>query len=294
MTALTLNHEFGLMRVRFRRTLSVSILLHVMLFLALILSRHLAPPDERLVEITWLEPDAVARVTEAVSDPIAVQAPPPPPQISVREKLGRNAEQAEQMRANLDALRPSSVASQALASLPTTSAALRNTAVATMAPVVRKQTPAQLNRGPGTHQPAVALTRGPTSSHKAAAVVAELPTPGQEPAAARAAAGAAAVRNLGGATLTGIVADRRIIQHTMPVYPSWAMTQAVEATVTLDLVVLPDGTVKPNVMVQKTAGYEDFDRNAVAAIRQWRFEPLTGSDAREQWGTITFRYRLHN
>ncbi|MCB1184861.1 TonB family protein, partial [bacterium] len=42
------------------------------------------------------------------------------------------------------------------------------------------------------------------------------------------------------------------------------------------------------------AGFQDFDDNAVAAIRQWRFAALTGNTAREQWGTITFRYRLHD
>ena len=80
-------------------------------------------------------------------------------------------------------------------------------------------------------------------------------------------------------------------------YPALAVqprTQAVEATVTLSLSVLPDGRVKQNVQIQKTAGFEDFDRNAIQAIRQWRFEPLTGYEAREQWGTITFRYRLND
>ena len=80
----------------------------------------------------------------------------------------------------------------------------------------------------------------------------------------------------------------------MPQYPGWATTQAVEATVTLYFLVMPSGLVKENVQVQKTAGFQDFDHNAVAAILQWRFEPLTGRDAREQWGTITFRYRLND
>ncbi len=140
------------------------------------------------------------------------------------------------------------------------------------------------------------MTRGPTSSHKTAAVVAEMPNQASTATATVATpeAGSTAVRNLGGATLTGLVADRRVLEHTMPTYPSWATTQAVEGLVTLYFLVMPNGQVKENVQVQKTAGYQDFDRNAVVAIRQWRFEPLTGNDVREQWGTITFRYRLNN
>jgi len=104
----------------------------------------------------------------------------------------------------------------------------------------------------------------------------------------------AAVRDLGGASLAGPVADRRVIDFTMPTYPAWATSQAVEATVTLYFLVLPSGQVKENIQVQKTAGFQEFDTNAVRALQSWRFAPLSGGDAREQWGTITFRYRLKN
>ena len=62
------------------------------------------------------------------------------------------------------------------------------------------------------------------------------------------------------------------------------------ASVRLYFIVLPGGEVKENVLIQKTGGYEDFDKNAIAALRAWRFEPLPGSS--EQWGEITFNYRL--
>jgi TonB family protein len=77
----------------------------------------------------------------------------------------------------------------------------------------------------------------------------------------------------------------------MPVYPEWAKEQAIEGTVTLRFFVLPDGRVKENIQVDRTAGFAAFDANAVAALAQWRFAPLTGNAA-EQWGSITFRYRL--
>ena len=78
----------------------------------------------------------------------------------------------------------------------------------------------------------------------------------------------------------------------VPVYPDWAKREAVEGSVTLYFVVRPDGSVKENVLVQKTAGFEDFDESARTALRAWRFEPLHGGRTGEQWGTITFHFRL--
>ena len=63
---------------------------------------------------------------------------------------------------------------------------------------------------------------------------------------------------------------------------------------TLYFVVRPDGTVKENILVQKTAGFGDFDDNARAALRAWRFEPLKNGRTGEQWGTITFHFRLRS
>ncbi len=300
MTALTLNQEFGLMQLRFRRTLAVSVGVHILLFAWLVINRQLMPALEPIVEITWLEQEPLPLpVTETpkpgeikpTPEPVIVQAKPV---LSVKQKLARNAGDANRVREQLSALQRSSVADKAVSSLPASAVDLLNTARATMAPLTRSQAPANLNRGDGPQQPAVALTRGPTSSHKTAAVVAATPSGISSAPAAQPDAASQAVRNLGGATLKGLVADRRVLEHTMPLYPAWATTEAVEATVTLYFLVMPSGLVKENVQVQKTAGYQDFDRNAVEAIRHWRFETLTGVDAREQWGTITFRYRLND
>jgi TonB family protein len=59
-------------------------------------------------------------------------------------------------------------------------------------------------------------------------------------------------------------------------------------------VVLADGRVKENVMVQRTSGFADFDQNAVDAILAWRFESLAAGKTGEQWGTILFHYRLRS
>ena len=99
-------------------------------------------------------------------------------------------------------------------------------------------------------------------------------------------------RTLAGATLMGPIADRGVIQQATPVYPDWAKGEAVEASVTLYFVVRPDGSVRENVLVQKTAGFEDFDESARTALRMWRFAPLREGRTGEQWGTITFHFRL--
>ena len=54
----------------------------------------------------------------------------------------------------------------------------------------------------------------------------------------------------------------------------------------------PQRVPSENIQVERTAGFADFDANAKTALSQWRFAPLTGGAAVEQWGSITFRYRL--
>jgi TonB family protein len=100
------------------------------------------------------------------------------------------------------------------------------------------------------------------------------------------------VTSLAGASLMGPVADRPLRSHTAPVYPQWAKANGVEATVSLHFVVRPDGRIKENIFVEKTSGYEDFDANAIAALRGWRFAPLGPGVTGEQWGTITFQFKL--
>jgi TonB family protein len=83
-----------------------------------------------------------------------------------------------------------------------------------------------------------------------------------------------------------------VIESRKPLYPDWAKHDMVEGSVTLYFIVRPDGSVKENVLVQRTAGFEDFDESARTALRGWRFAPLTGGRTGEQWGTITFNFRL--
>ena len=153
--------------------------------------------------------------------------------------------------------------------------------------------PVSLKRGgEGTAPaPALELTRG---GHGAAPALVATPAPPereQAPAPAKSSESVAR-RTIAGVTLMGPIADRAILSHPTPVYPEWAKRDAVEGAVTLYFVVRADGTVKENILVQKTAGFEDFDESARAALAAWRFEPLRDGAVGEQWGNITFRFRL--
>ncbi len=159
-TSLNLNREFGQMRLRFQRTLAVSIGVHVLFFAWLLIDRSLAPADEPIVEITWLDqqtlpvPEPLVVVPEEIT-PVPVKVEPVvaeiKPVLSVKEKLARNETSASQVREKMIALQPSSVADRIISTLPDASTSLLNTAQATMAPITRNQPPANLNRGPDSN-----------------------------------------------------------------------------------------------------------------------------------------------
>jgi len=156
--------------------------------------------------------------------------------------------------------------------------------------------PVSLSRGGSGSGPSLALTRGGGSGHGVAPAIAStgLPPAERPEAAAPPSGGETARRTLAGASLAGPIADRAILQMTQPVYPDWAKKEAVEGSVTLYFVVRPDGSVKENVLVQKTAGFQDFDESARTALRAWRFAALGAGRTGEQWGTITFHFRLRD
>jgi protein TonB len=82
------------------------------------------------------------------------------------------------------------------------------------------------------------------------------------------------------------------LQHVEPVYPSWALEQEIEGSVTLALVIGADGGVS-DVVVEESSGYADLDRSAAAAVRLWRFAPaLSGGKAVAVRATQRIRFSL--
>jgi TonB family protein len=311
MTAATLSMDFTQARSRTRRTMTVSIALHVLLFLWIALHPITQQEIPRITEITLLSPGDLA--------PAGSPAPPAPAPAAASPSAGLAATAPREVRfqrlARAADFAPDPQSPEALADqLTTRLAAMQQTAVTPTTGAATTIVPASLfgagaspagvpggtgpamalhRGGGGGGGPSLNLTRGGGGMGAAPALI------GAPAGVGGGAAGAparetesTARRNIAGATLLGPIADRAVLAHPLPGYPEWAKREAVEGSVSLYFVVRPDGGVKENIVVQKTAGFEDFDESARTALRGWRFEPLRSGRTGEQWGVITFNFRL--
>lgn len=300
--------ELDSIRARTRKAYGWSTVLHVILLIVWLATRTVTDEVEGVTEITLIEaapppaPTPKVEVARSAPDPGKPAMPSPKKEKLqlVREEHAEVAPVQDQaalrdrMRDRLESMRQSSSDTRTqIASLTTPASA------------VSRPQPAGLPNG-DVHADPVHLTRGskpvaapPLQLTRNAAPGRALPPPERirqsiaRPEAAPAQPTSGISREvLAGVTLTGPVADRELLSYETPEYPDWAKREAVEGSVRLYFVVLPDGRVKENVLVQATSGYEDFDRNATEALLAWRFEPLTGGAVGEQWGSITLHYRL--
>jgi protein TonB len=88
--------------------------------------------------------------------------------------------------------------------------------------------------------------------------------------------------------IEGPAAQRTILFQVLPTYPQGL---GKEAKIKVSFTVLPDGTVGMVVPLQK--GEPILEDLTLAALRQWRFNPLPPREPQvEQRGIITFIYRL--
>jgi protein TonB len=309
MTAATLRHEVAGIQSRTRRAIVVSLVAHLILLLGLSLYRQLSPQTPVLTEVTWFEPAA------------AKPAPPPPapkpspsqetfvqpfpvdnqrhferemPRGDVAPQPQEPEVRDDRLEQRLAALQTTSAARRTLAGIPEPASISTGMAAADVDPLHDAATqPEELRRAEHVAGPPVALTRAEPTAQPEVLAVAPAPETPIAPAASEEAEGAT-VRHLAGASLIGPVADRRLVSYTTPAYPDWAKREGVEGSVSIRFIVLPDGRVKPNILVEKTSGFEDFDRNAKDALLGWRFEPLEKGAHGDQWGVITFNYRLND
>jgi TonB family protein len=308
MTTASLRLDLDQFRSRTRSSVTVSFIAHALLMAWIVLHHGAVPVAVPLTEITFLEP----------GDPAASAAPAPSP-------AGRETVRGLSARADVDAhfqrqmtrsevapdpqrswvfedrLDARLAAMQQSATQVTPGIAVSSAPTAVFGSGVSPAavgtggigTPIALSRGGGGGSAPLPLTHG--SGHGGIPALATVggSGPATDPAPARG-GDASARRTIAGASLTGPIADRPVLSYSVPLYPEWAKREAVEGAVTLYFVVRPDGGVKENVLVQKTAGFEDFDDSARAAIRAWRFKPLASGQAGEQWGVITFNFRLRD
>jgi TonB family protein len=300
---LELSREHDRIRRRTRRGVIWSFVTHLVVLVLMAMQQHLAPEPLRLTEITWLDP--VEAAPAPAPPAVAQEEPKQPEPITVAQETEKTVhfERAEtpapaepkpqdarvvqdRLQERLAALR------QTAPKLPKTVAttAPRMSTPTLAPPVSSEHSPVDLKRGQSPTPTPVSLAR---QSHTPAPRLELAAAPEREVTAARVTEDTSPlVREIAGAQLMGPVADRELVSHTVPDYPTAAMREGREGSVTLRFIVRPNGSVKENVLVERTSGYSPFDRNAVEALQQWRFEALPHGSVGEQWGTITFHFKL--
>ena len=80
--------------------------------------------------------------------------------------------------------------------------------------------------------------------------------------------------------------SRRAKTKVLPVYPDLARKMNLAGTVKVQVVVLPNGTVKDAKVV---GGHPVLATAALEAIRKWRFEPTSI----ETSGVVDFKFEPH-
>jgi TonB family protein len=92
----------------------------------------------------------------------------------------------------------------------------------------------------------------------------------------------------------GEIKHRKILRLKMPKYPAWAEEQGIEASTTVRVGVLADGTVDDtSVYVESTSGYPELDNLAIAAAKMFIFAALPPSKSQAvQYGSIRFAFQL--
>lgn len=306
MTAATLRIDLEDVRRKTRVTMVVSVVAHALLFLFIVFQPASKIEAPTITEITFLEPGDLEAPAPAGPAATAPEARSGAAARSVTEARFERMERtgdisltpespvvSDQLEARLATLQKAAMLSPAGTGTSPAPASLFGAGSAPIGgsgggPAIA------LTRGGGGGSP-LPLTRGtPGGTGIAPATLPAGKAGGGASQQAADVGDAAARRTVAGASLAGPIADRKVLSTIVPEYPDWAKREAVEGSVTLYFVVRPDGTVKENVVIQKTAGFGEFDDNARVALRGWRFEPLHAGRTGEQWGTITFHFRLRD
>jgi TonB family protein len=311
MSTTYMTAEVGSATARTRKMFFYSVAIHVCLLLWLLLAQKFTPEEVGITEITWIDP--VAEIQPADMPPILARSEPAPRMVVPRETPSVHKEKVHFRRESqfstvapkpqdtdvtvdkfsdrLARLQDQNVKEPKKITSLSTPAPVRQSTLAGMDSEKNPRKPVDMARqGTPTTTP-VELKRSPVNVQKSSMVMATVPDTEVKPVKMQD-TDTSAQRELAGAVLAGPVVDRPLISFRKPEYPEWAKDEAVEGSVRIYFVVLPDGRIKENIMIQKTSGFSDFDDNAMAALRTWRFEPLKGGATGEQWGTITFQYRL--
>ncbi len=302
MNPYALSLEMAAIASRTRKIMGVSIAIHVLLFLWLGMRHTILPSTPTLTEITWLDPAPIPPPAVAAPKPVAKRilvTPPQNPEHFVRKtdesdfapKPQAREASEDVIRRKLAALeRKANTAQASIADIAAPKAYDRPAlaGVSSDGPAVKGVSLARQN-GPSSRP--ITLGRAAPQRSAAPATIASAPERAVAPAKLDK-RDSSARRIVDGMSLVGPVADRALVSYRKPDYPEWAKTDGVEATLTLYFIVMPNGKVKENIVIEKTSGFGDFDQNAIAALLAWRFEALKSGETGEQWGSITFNFKL--
>jgi TonB family protein len=304
-------------QTRNRRAFLVSALAHTALLSALVLYEP-PPVAEGLTEITFLDAPALTAPPLPIEFPPEETESPPEPMRVVKEEPAKEPEHFARVTPKAEvAPRPQSVEKlrddvrDRLLTAVTPDLQTRTKTMFAAAAVPDRSSPRGTGISASSSAEPVALSRGTrvardrpialgrgtprASSSSALAQLERVVEPDLTGGSTLAGASdSTAVRELSGASLAGPVADRVILHYPSPEYPEWAKHSAMEGSVGLHFTVTSDGTVRSNILVQKTSGVPEFDVNAVTALQTWRFQALPPGATGDQWGSVTFNYRLRD
>ena len=308
MSAQTIRIELVRIGRRTRTSCVVSVVLHAALIFLLTLLPKPDPVEFPVIEVTWLETEvlqpAAAAAPQAIVEEKIEQIRPAPQESKIQFARQSNegvAPRPQDANATRDRLRDRLATLQKSAvNEPPRPAAITGTSLATVSGFggvpngTSREGPLNLTRSGSANGPPVELTRGHAIPGPSAPALQKVQEQAPRKEEAGALAGGSATREvLSGIRISGPVADRPLLTYRAPLYPEWAQREMVEGSVRLHFNVLPDGSVKENIFVEKTSGFEDFDANAMSALAQWRFAPLGRGVVGEQWGSIVFDYKLN-
>ena len=84
----------------------------------------------------------------------------------------------------------------------------------------------------------------------------------------------------------------KITKYVAPVYPSKALRQSVEGWVDLEFTLDVQGSIQ-DITVKNTVPTGVFEKTAVDAVSQWRYQPVTRNGAAiEQRSAIRVQFKL--
>lgn len=58
-----------------------------------------------------------------------------------------------------------------------------------------------------------------------------------------------------------------------PQYPTSALSRGLEGWVEVSFTITPEGTVEDPVVIGRSSGSKVFDREAIRAIKRWKYKP---------------------